>query len=114
MSCFSNKFGKRLFACNIIKHIIGFGLLPTSYDELQDFVKTPNLHLVGLIKGELNWVIEKAIVYGYLYNYSIPKIGEFIQFCFQNRIAYYLHTKIRYRFQVAQIFHTIKNEIFIK
>lgn len=114
VSCYSNIFGKGIFDKGIVKSVIGFELLPTSYIELLEILPNPNLHLVGIIKGEITWILEKSIVHGYTYNYDFSKIGRLIQFLFQYRIAYYLHSNNRYRYDICHVLYRMKKNMLIK
>lgn len=114
VSCMSNVFGKSLFDNGIVHSIIGFGNLPTSIEEFKEMGINTNSHLIAWMKGEINWIIKRSIVYSYNMNYSFSMTGDLIRFIIQQRIAMHLHSKNRFRFILANQLASIKREILVK
>ena len=110
----SNGFGKTLFDKGIVRSIIGFGDIPTSVGEFKEKGIYANSHLIAWMKGEINWIIKRSIVYSHLMNFSFSKTGDLMKFIIQQRIAMHLHSKNRFRYILANQLATIKEEMFIK
>lgn len=114
VSCMSNDFGKTLFDNDILHSVIGFGNLPTSKGEFKEIGINANPHLIAWMKGEINWIIKRSVVYSYLMNYSFTMTGDLIKFVIQQRIAMHLHSKNRFRYVLAKQLTMIKDELLVK
>lgn len=114
VSCMSNCFGKTLFDRGIVRSIIGFGDLPTSLGEFKERKINANSHLIAWMKGEINWIIKRSVVYSYSMNYSFLMTGELIKFVVQQRIAMHLHSRNRFRYILANQLVKIKEELLVK
>lgn len=114
VSCMSNVFGKSLFDQGIVRSIIGFGNIPSSIGEFMEIGINANSHLIAWMKGEINWIVKRSIVYSYTMNYSFSMTGDLMKFIIQQRIAMHLHSKNRFRFILANQLATIKEEIYVK
>ena len=73
-----------------------------------------NSHLIAWMKGEINWIVKRSIVYSYTMNYSFSMTGDLMKFIIQQRIAMHLHSKNRFRFILANQLATIKEGIYVK
>lgn len=114
VSCKSNYFGKSLFENGIINSIIGFGNLPTSIGEFKEIEINANSHLIAWMKGEINWVIKRSIIYSYMMNYPFSITGDLMKFIIQQRIAMHLHSKNRFRYILANQLALIKEDMLVK
>lgn len=114
VSCKSNEFGKTLYDNGIVHSIIGFGNLPTSIGEFNEMGIDANLHLIAWMKGEINLIIKRSLLYSYKMNYSFSMIGDLIKFVIQQRIAIHIHSKNRFRYVLANQLTMIKDNMLVK
>lgn len=114
VSCMSNVFGKTLFEKGVVRSMIGFGDIPSSTGEFLEKGITANSHLIAWMKGEINWIVKRSVVYSHMMNYSFSMTGDLMKFIIQQRIAMHLHSKNRFRFVLANQLALIKDDLLVK
>jgi len=115
LACNSNE---KIAKCAIEKgarSFVGFGDIPTSYDEFMD--KNQNVHnsIVPKIKAELVYIIKKGLDLAIQNNCTLKELESYIDFITSQHIAYILADgeKFADRYKLADNLYFIKKSIAI-
>lgn len=115
LSCNSNEKGKNCLGVFAIqtgaKSFIGFGDIPTDYDEQVDFTERE----IAIFKGIINRVIKKSIAISFKKNFTVEKLVDTIKILTNKEIQnlIYKHKGVKYRHRIAKHLFRFKEDIVI-
>lgn len=116
LACNSNELGKLAIEKGA-KSFLGFGDIPSSYEEFLKDHKAYNisLKLVYKMRYELNHIIKTGLEYAIINSYSFEQLHNLLQFIINQRIATILieEKNLKYRYILTDVLYTLKKEMVL-
>ena len=116
LACNSNELGKLAIEKGA-KSFLGFGDIPSSYEEFLNDHKAHNisLKLVYKMRYELIYIIKTGLEYAIINSYSFGQLHNLLQFIINQRIATILieEKNLKYRYILTDVLYTLKKEMVL-
>ncbi len=109
--CKTADLGKHLVEAGAIS-ILGFGAIPTSQEEYEDFhISNAHRLLVSHTKGAVTSFLKHGIVSAINNSATFAELARTLEFEIQREIDKALSSRFRFKKELVDTLHTIKREI---
>lgn len=109
--CKTADLGKHLVESGAIS-ILGFGAIPTSQEEYEDFhIRSAHRLLVSHTKGAVTSILKHGIVNAITNSVNFAELSRILEFEIQREIDRSLSSRFRFKKELVDTLHTIKRDI---
>ena len=113
LSCRSNEHIATTAISNEAISFLGFGEIPSSFEEIQNVDKTILEDISEIVNKEIIYIIKKSLMFSIVNNYNFEQLCNLIKFVSQQRISDYLvNQKTNHnRYNIANILYNFKSNV---